>query len=250
MSAAIDTPTRSLTAAPWLCLTLALCACRPAGRVTSEAVTLEVTGLTSFHTELVVEEVTGDTLSLSYQTLPANRPESYGNQIYLWEATEIPWSAPPLATQPITSDGQSGDITLSGLALTEQEYIVGYAVGPDVQDICTSTLIDAGTSETIELELLSVRSDSLEVRYQLLPGALPATAESWIGVWPGQASPYNPSALLGCAALSTNSTEAALTLTDLTLAAGETYTVVYFSGPECSTAATMLRFQLAPSPAR
>jgi hypothetical protein len=83
---------------------------------------------------------------LKHSCLLGNQPNSYGNTAFLWQAPFIPYGMPPLATQAIPGNVQNGSVAISNLQLQMVPYIVGYAVGPAVENICSSVSIAADGS--------------------------------------------------------------------------------------------------------
>lgn len=197
-------------------------------------------------TVVSVGGVTPATVSVNYQTLPGNQPSTYSNFVAIWQSTMIPWGAPPLKRQAIPTDGQSGSTTLTGLAVQEKPYIVGYGVGPDITAICASAVVyvggQAGPSQSVTMGLASIAPDSLVVHYQTLDGYLPLTAKNWVGLWQGTASPYYSGKPMAQGAPDQDVSDGYIALNGLSLPFGTTFTLVYFTGPAQTAAAATLTF--------
>jgi hypothetical protein len=197
-------------------------------------------------TVISIGAVTPYTVTVNYQTLPGNQPFTYKNFVAIWQSTIIPWGAPPLKQQPIPGDGQSGSTTLSGLAVQEKPYIVGYGVGSNITNICASSVIyvggQAGPSQSVIIGLASIASNSLVVHYQTLDGYLPMTNKNWVGLWQGTASPYYSGAPMAKAAPTQDVSDGYIALNNLSLPFGTTFTLVYFAGPKQTAAAAILTF--------
>jgi len=195
---------------------------------------------------LSIGAVTPATVSVNYQTLPGNQPNSYGNFVAIWQSTMIPWGVPPLKRQAIPTDGQSGSTTLTGLAVQEKPYIVGYGTGTDITTIAASAIIyvggQSGPSVSVTIGLASIASDSLVVHYMTLPGYLPLTSKNWVGLWQGTASPYYSGAPMARGAPDQDVSEGYIALNGLSLPFGTTFTLVYFTGPDKTEAAAILTF--------
>lgn len=190
--------------------------------------------------------VTPVSVTVNYECLPGNQPHSYSNFLAIWQSTVIPWSVPPLKRQAIPSDGQSGSTTLTGLAVQEKPYIVGYGVGTELTSISTSVGVfvggQGGSSTSTSLGLASIQPDTLVVHYQVLPGYLPKTSNNWIGLWVGQASPYYSGDPIATGSPDQDVSDGYIVLNGLTLTFGTTYTLVYFTGPAKTEASAILTF--------
>lgn len=209
---------------------------------------LEV-GLDSTNLDICYVSVTyvdGETVTVSYAGLPGNQPATYKNFIAIWENSVIPWTVPPLALVPITTNAEQGSVTIEGLTITRNAYIVGYAVGPDITDICCSSLISAGgylaapTQVSISLNYVGV--NSLSIHYQTLAGYLPQQYNNWVGLWKGYASPYNSSTPLATATINSDSSEGTVNMANVPLETNTNYTLIYFMGKERTMAAAILNF--------
>ncbi|MEC5142992.1 hypothetical protein [Chitinophaga sp. 212800010-3] len=188
----------------------------------------------------------GDTVTASYKGLPGNQPLTYRNFVAIWEASMIPWTAKPLAQMFIEQNSEQGTIVIDNLAITYNSYVVGYGVGPDITNICCSSVISAGglvlapTQVSINLEYLG--TNSLAIHYQTLAGYLPQQYNNWIGLWKGYASPYNPGPLVSKVMLNSNSSEGTIGMNNVPLSINSNYTLIYFMGEDLSTAAAILNF--------
>lgn len=203
-----------------------------------------------FVVTLSILNVTSETATVRYQSLPANRPRTYGNFLAIWQGRMIPWQAPPLARITIPQDTDSGSVVLSGFTLANLDYVVGYGTGPKASTIAASVPIppDAGTgtaadtgsgpaSTSVTMTLSSLTSETVAVRYATLPGYLPFSYGNWVGIWPGRMSPYNAFQPLACADVASDANLGTVAMNGLSLGAGETYTLVYFTGPAAPASA-------------
>ncbi|KZL88483.1 hypothetical protein [Clostridium magnum] len=150
-----------------------------------------------------IDYVTGDKIGISYDTLPNNMPNTYGNYIALWQNTDtIPWNQEPLKKQIIDTNTQNGSIAFSGLEITNQSYIIGYAVGPEKPspqqkygNICSTAFIPATGSQYeyfyANLTLTSHKPTSVAVDFQIPVGSMPMTNKAWLGMWRSSQAAYN-----------------------------------------------------------
>lgn len=183
---------------------------------------------------LIVENYTADTVSLKYNTLSGNQPATYLNSVMIWEASVIPWTVPPITSEQIPQNGQSGTFVMSGFVISNSQYIIGYAVGNQVTDICATAQISAGglraPANSVYISIASMDEESITVNYFTLSGYLPKAYGNWIGLWEGYASPFNAPKPLARMNVKSNANQGTVTFTDLELKPGTVYTLVYFMG--------------------
>lgn len=185
---------------------------------------------------LSVLDVTNHSVTISYQSLPANRPNSYGNFIALWQGAAIPWTAPPLMQMTIPNETDSGSLVLDNITIAALPYVVTYGTGPDINRVAAMVPIAADSNaaqkgQSVALKLLNLTANSISVRYETLPGYQPASSGNWLGLWPGQMSPYNPFKPMACILVSQDGNSGVLGLNGLALGRGDSFTLVYFTGP-------------------
>jgi hypothetical protein len=190
------------------------------------------------------------TITVAYVTLPANNPKSNGNFVAVWESTILPWPQPPLATAAVTGTGQQGAVVLTGLSVQQKAYIVGYAVGPNISDICaTATLFvggQQGNTFSASIGLSAITSDTLVVHYQMPSGYQPATNNNWVGLWPGTVSPYYTPPPQAVQPVTSYSDEGDVAMSNLGLTISTPYTLIYFMGKTQNEAAAIVNFTTAP----
>lgn len=207
---------------------------------------------------LTIEEYTADTVSLKYSGLSGNQPHSYGNFVAIWETTAIPWTVPPLAQQQIPQNAQMGTYVMSGgFTLTNNAYIVGYAVGDKITDICAVAYISAveltAPPDHVYMSITKIGTNSLSVNYYTLLGYLPKTYKNWIAIWEGYASPYNAPKPLGRYWVNSDANQGTIEIKNIKLSLDKTYTLAYFMGADkglcwprtLTNAAAILNFQAA-----
>lgn len=193
---------------------------------------------------LKITSVTGTTVGLAIDGLPANQAHTYGNFVAIWQSTIVPWSAAPLSRQELPFQGQSGSYVMTNLGLGALDYVVLYGVGEGITPACAVAHIPAtglpmAPGEPVDLEITSVSSDGLEARYRTYPGYRPMTFGNWIGLWQGEISPYDAPAPLAQAKISRDVDADAVSLS-VAVAPDTRYTLVYFTGPELTEAAAIL----------
>lgn len=160
-------------------------------------------------TALTITSVSGTQINLSFNTNNANQPNTFGNQVYIWQAgNEIPWTSPALKSQAITVNSPSGDLSFDGLDVTNLSYIVGYAVGPAVTSgglwtqypnvVASAWVPPAGGDSqyqyfTPSIDTHTIGATSLSADFAFLSGFNPQAAGAWAGIWVGTSpSYYNP----------------------------------------------------------
>lgn len=192
--------------------------------------------------------VSGNTLSLTYETLPANQGGQNYNSLWLWRATEVPWKYKPMKKQILPIDAtQSGSYVLEDVDINiNTAYIACYSVDSTVEQICACAYLAANSnennSEWVTIDLLNVAPNSLSFRYRTMEGYLPLDYKNWFGVWEGMASPYNSFPPVGKGVPVNNSNMNDGAINNIQLDIGKTYTFIYFTGKELTNAAAMIIF--------
>ncbi|OEJ99123.1 hypothetical protein A8C32_08080 [Flavivirga aquatica] len=204
----------------------------------------------TYHSSIDITEVSGNTLSVNYKTLPANQAGKLQNKLWIWRASEVPWQYPPMKEQLLQEDAtQSGSYVLENLKIAiSTEYIVCYSVGPEVTQICTCATLsvnkDTINKQWVEISLLNISRNSISFSYKTLKGYLPKTYQNWFGLWEGQASPYNLDIPIAKDNVSSDSNISSGGLNNLSLDIGQIYTLIYFTGSQEANAAAMIRFKV------
>jgi hypothetical protein len=207
---------------------------------------------------LTVEGVTGTAIGLGFSTLPGNLATSYQNAVALWQGSIVAWNASPQTKETVPVDEASADFTFSPVSITRQAYTVGYAVGPRLGDFCACVTIGAGGQATnpqaVGLNISWIGATSLTLAYVTLPGYQPQANGNWAGLWQGQVDAFAPGTPVAQVPVSADTDQGPVVFNNVPLLIGTTYTVVYFMGPEPTTAAAQLTFTTAtavdtPTPA-
>ena len=196
----------------------------------------------------VPTEGIGDSFVIGeYAGLPGNQPGLYHNFLAIWEGTVIPWTAQPLGSVGISTGATVGAAVIRDLVIERDSYTVAYGLGESVTDICASVTFGADgqttNSRTVELGINLVDSGVVAAYYRTLPGYRPAKAGNWIGLWRGEASPYDAPDPLARVAVAEDFNEADVAIDGVALIAGRSYTLVHFLGAEPTTAAALVIFK-------
>ncbi|SFW76484.1 hypothetical protein [Chitinophaga sancti] len=212
----------------------------------SQRLLVELDNTTLYSCSVAIVYYDGDTVTVNYKGLPGNQPQTYKNFVAIWEASMIPWTVPPLAMAEIGQNNEQGSMTISGVTITRSAYIVGYSVGPDISNICCSSVISIGgllaapTQTSISLNYIGI--NSLSIHYQTLGGYQPMKYNNWIGLWKGFASPYSAGAPLATVDIDSNANEGSIGINNVPLGINTNYTLIYFMGKENPMAAAILNF--------
>ncbi|MEZ5016157.1 MAG: hypothetical protein R2800_03840 [Flavipsychrobacter sp.] len=187
--------------------------------------------------------VVGNLLSASYEGLPNNLPNSYGNYLVVWRnQNTIPWNdATPDGYAPIEGNSSQGSQVVDQIEINVGvSYIVGYAVGPKGsganmtwENVCATAFIPASATDPVTykssaLNNFQVLSDSVTMNFQLPDGATPKTNGAWVGIWQtGQAS-YT-TAPVASNAITIDSSQGGAAINGVSILRGQVYTVALFT---------------------
>src|SRR5471030_3017391 len=85
---------------------------------------------------------------VNYITLPANLPKTYGNHIYVWQTTSntVPWGKSPDGDTAINTDSTTSTVQVN-FAFEEKGYIIGYAVAPTPNAVCSTIYMPVDQQE-------------------------------------------------------------------------------------------------------
>ena len=194
-------------------------------------------------TQIAITSYSSQSVTVSYMGLPGNQPSTYGNCMWVWGNDVIPWGTPPLKKIPVNNNSQQGNTVIVGD--TPDNYIIGYSVGPEITDICASTLLVSGKpgpSSNVSMALLSVGYDFINIAYDTLAGYSPMQNNNWIGLWQGNASPYTGIPSIASVMISSNSSQGNVAINNLSLLRSTMYSLIYFMDKEQTTAAAIITF--------
>lgn len=186
-------------------------------------------------TKLKAPSITGTTVSIEYDTLSGNMPNSYGNFVALWQNSDnIPWNQQePLKKQSVPGNTKDGSFVFTDLALTTNSYIIGYSVGADLGNICSTVFIPAASDQYKvfypSIEIVYRGTDSVVVSYKLPIGSTPKTYKHWLGMWEGIAASYSTPPIKFQQITNENADDVQA-INSVKFLRGKTYTIAYFAG--------------------
>lgn len=202
--------------------------------------TLSKTGTTILTTKIEITNVEAQRLDVSFDTISGNQPNTFGNQVVLWQnQNEIPFGTPPDASMQIPSNTQAGSLTFHGeFIITNASYIVGFAVGPTLNspaqtygNICSTSFIPASGSPSSDTNFEGKISDvrpginSLSFDLENFPNGLDFKANgAWAAIWQSGAPSYYARPLATTQVTDTNGGS----FNNVPLGRGLTYTVAVF----------------------
>jgi hypothetical protein len=193
--------------------------------------------------------LSGSFVTGKYSGIPGNQPKLYANCLAIWEGGVIPWTAPALGRVSIGTNATMGAAVIREVVIGRDIYTVAYGLGEAVSAICASATFDADgqtiTARVVELSINLAEPSSLALHYGTLPGYRPLTSRNWIGLWRGEASPYDAPEPLARVEIAQDVNEDDVVIDGIALSPLSSYTLAYFLGPEPTTAAALLTFQVA-----
>lgn len=208
-------------------------------------------GVATQTTKLAVNFVTGDLISVGYDTLSGNQPNTYGNMAAIWQnSNQIPWPVEPLNRQNVPTNTPAGDMNFTGLEITKNSYIIGYAVGPDVENIVASAYVPAGSDQavaanyeydSVSLSLKFVGATSVAVGYHTLAGYQPASNSNWLGMWESNSASYTTKPKWTTKPIG-DAPNGTASFNNIVIVRGGIYTVAYFLGSKQTMMAATLTF--------
>ncbi len=228
------------------------------------------------HFTLTPKPPTAHSVIVRTSGLAGNLPKTYGNTIALWNGALPNMAVPPLKIVPFADDAQEKDIVIA-YEFEQLLYSLTYQVGgletmcalaqlnltntflrhnninidhlDFTLDKCNANLLareplDAewNVPTFVNLQILELTTSSVKVLYNTLSGYLPATYKNWLGVWQGQAIPYDAPTSLQQANITQDFNQGIVVLDNLTFSEYFTYTLIYFTGPDRTNAAALLYF--------
>lgn len=203
---------------------------------------LTLSSLTQQTTRVRTTHVGADLIGISYDGMPGNQPNDYQNYIALWpNDASIPWNADPEQVQLIDSNRPSDDTVFHNLDVTNNSYIIGYAVGPKLSprkqlqgNICSFVTVpsigSAVAPETFEpsLTMTHVGTNSVAARFNLPTGIQPQTNGAWVGIWRAARASYS-NAPEASAAVIVDAGQGDCFINGVTIRRGQTYTMAFFT---------------------
>lgn len=185
--------------------------------------------------------VLADQINFLFNTPNGNRPNDNSNTVFLWQSgDEVPWVIDALDDQPVTASTPQGDASFQNLSVTEQSYILGYAVGPVQKDaewskysnVVATAFIPAGGSGEYQYFSPSVAttyvgSTSLTGAFNFLSGFNPEAAGAWVGIWEGTSASYTRQPKW-VAPIKTGKNKGSVSINKITITRGTSYTLGLF----------------------
>lgn len=155
--------------------------------------------LTKF--EVDKDNIDSTSLNFFYNTLDGNQPDKNRNTVYLWQTTN--WEIPGTVykSHKIDSPLASGVQTFSDLGLTNQDYLIGYAVGEGKGAVVTTQrlqslgggrydVISAPTEEALSFNMTNVNTTTVSYSFRIPSGTSAEADKDWVGVWKGSTGSY------------------------------------------------------------
>jgi hypothetical protein len=137
--------------------------------------------------------VTGTQITFDYDSMPANQPSTYANTVFIWQTASqsIPINTQPKASWSVPTNQPNGSNVFTGLAVTSESYLLGYAVGPKVANICATVFVPVlgqgnPISQSPNATVINVGPTSLSFSYTMPQGSQPLGDGDWAGLWEGQ----------------------------------------------------------------
>lgn len=202
---------------------------------------LAVLDSTSYLTNIKIQQVTSDAIVVGYNSLPDNRPNTYGNFIAIWQnQNQIPWDQDPISTQSIPNDQQQGTVFFPGLTVQDNDYIIGWSVGPTLStgqkygNVCSTAFVPKGSNNDpskiiysySNLVLGYVGQNAVLVQFSTPKNCRPVDNGAWLGMWRGGASYKNTPDYSIPVTVNANKGSAGFNNTPLGI--GNEYTIAYF----------------------
>lgn len=212
--------------------------------------------LTTTGFEVPPGEISPKNVGYEFATMPGNLPKKNGNKVYIWatNSPNVPRSQPPMNEQPVNADRPDGDGSFA-VELTTQSYLLGYATGPSLENVCATVFVPslgAGDPEVFppSITLRRIGTNVLTFTYSMPGGSQPLGDGDWVGLWENQ----TPPALYSLPPkwfdqLPENTAQGEGFLRDIRLLRQTSYIIGYFKGgydaakPRQTTLACALTFQ-------
>jgi hypothetical protein len=124
-----------------------------------------------------------------------------------------------------------------------QPYTIGYAVGPEVTNICSwVSIAPNGSTSTFQtsVQVVNVSRQMVVVQYETPAGNQPPVYRQWIGLWQGPEPSYTIPPIASVA-VARNHSRGSIELQAM-IVPGMTYSVGYFMGQPQTTLAASCTF--------
>jgi hypothetical protein len=176
--------------------------------------------------------------NISFITINGNHPKSNANNLYVWEtnSNSVPWGDDVKGTTAINTDRSVSTQPLGFIFRLGPDFIVGYSTAADPNATCATIYIPSGAFRdpsliqlaNLTISVETVASDFVQIRYKGLPRYRPNANKNWVGIWEGDAVPYDKSPPLKAADISGPESSGLVSILGMDIQLGSTYTVGYF----------------------
>jgi hypothetical protein len=187
---------------------------------------------------------------VEYSCLPGDQPKRFGNIVSIWENSQLRWGQPALTSSPVDKDEPTGDmiITLREGLPSKPPYVVAYGTSDSGTAYCAAQVVrpqnePASVVETTEVSVPFVGNDSLLVNFKTPQGNRPKDNRNWIGLWIGQAAPYDQTNQISKFEVESNNAADSQAMNGLVLLFGTYYTLAYAIGPRPEDLAAWVTFK-------
>lgn len=171
---------------------------------------------------------------IQYMTLPGNLPNSYGNAMAIWQASQLPYDQAPVLSSPIQSNSTDGTQSFAGNLDKNLTYVVGYSTSAATTTVCSTLTFYPGRTDgeafSTQIHPVYVGADSITVGFQTPTGNLPATNGNWVGIWGGDTPIYDGSGMLAKTKVAADDSQGTVAINGIPLLRSMIYTVGYFIG--------------------
>ncbi len=194
----------------------------------------------AYTTQFSAIGVGGTQIQFTYDTMPGNQPVTYGNTVFMWQTTSqsIPTGVSPINTWSVSPNQPNGSSTFPaqvGLV----SYLLGYATGPNVKNVCATVFIPTSGSNVNQSPSISSAGygpTSVTYNYSVPGGTQPQTDGDWVGIWQGQGvGVLYAVAPLAFAQVPQNFSSGQGFINNVQLLRGTQYTLGYFKGGYAAT---------------
>ncbi len=194
----------------------------------------------AYTTQFSAIGVGGTQIQFTYDSMPGNQPVTYGNTVFMWQtsAQAIPIGVSPINTFSVTPNQPNGSSTFPA-QVGILPYLLGYATGPNVKNVCATVFIPASgtnTNQSPSVTNAGYGPTSITYSYSVPSGTQPQTDGDWVGIWQGQGvGALYSTPPLGFAAVPQNFSSGQGFINGVTLLRGTQYTLAYFKGGFAAT---------------
>ena len=177
--------------------------------------------------------ITANMVSLEFNTISGNMPNTYNNTLFLWQNADIiPFDTEPLKKQAIDVNTKDGSVVFEDLDLQRKSYIIAYSLSERAKDICSYVQIPAKADESqifhvyiSHINLLNIGTDSLVVSYFLPDGDTPVTNNFYLCLYENGVPDHSGARILKKVLVNNNRSMSSQGMNNIKLLRGMTYGV-------------------------